>query len=86
MFIEVTNCEATGSVLINVNSITSISEAHDADAKSAIVYPVPSVGAGEDGVVRESGVLHRGLFKESYASLRGALARNGRIINIEEHL
>lgn len=86
MFIEVTDCEAPGKILINVNSITSIAEASDAAAKSAIVYPVASVTTGEDGSLRESGVLHRGLFKESYASLRAALVRNGWIINIEEHL
>lgn len=86
MFIEVTNYESPGKVLINVNSITSISDAHHATAKSAIVYPVTYAGTDDDGVYREKSVLHRGLFKESYASLRGALARNGQIVNVEDHL
>ena len=83
MFIEVTNYESPGKVLINVNSITSISDAHHATAKSAIVV---AAGTDDDGVYREKSVLHRGLFKESYASLRGALARNGQIVNVEDHL
>lgn len=81
MFIEVTNYESPGKVLINVNSITSISNAHHATARSAIVYPVTCVGTDDDGVYREKSVLRRGLFMESYTSLRNALARGGQIIN-----
>ena len=58
MFIEVTNYESPGKVLINVNSITSISDAHHATAKSAIVYPVTYAGADDDGKMSGSrGIL-----------------------------
>lgn len=83
MFIELTDVDSIQtSVLINVESIQLIRKADAAGAGVCVTHTIAERTCSDSGTIREAGHPHTGHFKESYASVRRALASNGLVISV----